>query len=99
MGRGTSPTQKWDGLWLTLPKAAGLINLKPRGRKRGRSRHNVRRMVETLQSASDRNAFAPSYPPPHAGKVGRGRPVVCCGFLNQRTKMPWAADFLMTQRR
>jgi hypothetical protein len=31
-------------------------------RKRGWLRHNVRRMVETLQSASDRNAFAGECP-------------------------------------
>jgi hypothetical protein len=43
---------------LTLPKPTGLINLNPLGRKRGRLRHNVRRMVGTLQSALDRNAFA-----------------------------------------
>jgi len=78
---------------LTLPKPTGLINFKPRGRKRGRLHRKRAQMVETLQSPSDRNAFAPSLRSPARGG-GRGRPVGCCGFLFQRTKTPWAADFL-----
>jgi hypothetical protein len=58
---------------LTLPKPTGLINFKPRGRKRGRLHRKRAQMVETLQSPSDRNAFAPSLPRTRGSEGAAGR--------------------------
>jgi hypothetical protein len=51
---GTSPTlkwEKWDGLWLTLPRPTGLIYFNPSEQKQSA---NGRKPV----IGSDRNAFA-----------------------------------------
>jgi hypothetical protein len=62
--------EKWDGLWLTLPRPAGLIYFKPpRTKTRGR-------MVGNAVVGSDRKAFALECP----------RAAAHCGFLSQKNK-------------
>src|SRR5258708_26920481 len=96
---GHGPTLEWDGLWLTLPRPTGLINLKP---LRTKTRPAAPRSAQDSGNAAVGVGPKCLCPLPTlracGGGLRRWRQVACCGFVNHKDINALGHRLLMAQQ-